>query len=447
MALADQIYDKLTDDEDARLCDDISERACRDTPRSFVLLLLSYICTKLGDAIASPKTTLAWVTTAVGAPAYVLGFLVPLRESGSMLPQLFIGSIIRRLPVRKWVWVAGSIGQGSCIAGIGLTALYLDGRQAGWAILGLIAVFSLARSLCSVAAKDVLGKTIAKPKRGQLTGWSASIAGLISIGVGVTLMLPVASQLGQTGLGMLLIGAGLLWFVAAVIYTQTPELPGETGGGRNALAAIKRLRILVSDKAFGRFVATRALLMCSALSAPFYVALAVETYGSQGYLLGAFLTAAGIASLVSAPVWGRFADSSSKSVMVAAGLVTSAIGLTTAAVAWQLPALVSTMWFVPIAYFVLSVAHSGVRVGRKTYVVNLASGNQRTDYVAISNTVIGVLLLVVGSVGALAPLITNAGVIAVLSLMGIGGALLGTTLQDAESQNGFSNKKRRKHDD
>ncbi|MGB5721583.1 MAG: hypothetical protein WBM34_12900, partial [Woeseiaceae bacterium] len=102
MAFSDAIYDKLTDDEDARLCDDISERACRETPRSFVLLLLSYTFTKLGDAVASPKTTLAWVTTAVGAPAWVLGFLVPLRESGSMLPQLFIGSSIRKLAVRKW---------------------------------------------------------------------------------------------------------------------------------------------------------------------------------------------------------------------------------------------------------------------------------------------------------------------------------------------------------
>ena len=347
MALTDNIYDKLTNSDDARACDDISERACRETPRSFTLILLSSICTKLGDAVASPKTTLAWITTAVGAPAYVLGFLVPLRESGSMLPQLFIGSGIRQLAIRKWVWVVGSVGQGLCIAGIGFTAIYLDGQSAGLAILGLIAVFSLARSLSSVAAKDVLGKTISKTRRGQLTGWSASIAGLISVGVAVVLMLPVASDLEPSQLGLLLVAAGALWFVAAVIYSQIRELPGETGGGRSALAAISKLRILVTDKTFGRFVATRALLMCSALSAPFYVALAVESYGSQGHLLGAFLASAGIASLVSAPVWGRFADSSSKNVMVAAALVTAAIGIATAAVAWLLPALVGTAWFVP----------------------------------------------------------------------------------------------------
>lgn len=431
MALAEELYEKLTDDDDARLCEDIREDACRETPRSFGLILLSSFLTKLGDAIASPKTTLAWVTTAVGAPAFVLGFLVPIRESGSMIPQLFIGSAIRKLAVRKWVWVLGSVGQSVCIISIGLSALFLEGERAGWAILLLITGFSLARGFSSVAAKDVVGKTIPKPKRGQLTGWSASAAGLISIGVGVMLMLPAAGRFAESWLGLLIVAAGLLWLIAAGTYSQVVEYSGETGGGRNALESLKRLSILFDDKPFRRFVITRALLMCSALSAPFYVALAQESYGSPAYLLGAFVAAAGVASLVSAPLWGRFADVSSKRVMITAALITSTIGIATFFVDRLLPQLGSTVWFLPVAYFVLSVAHSGVRVGRKTYIVNLASGNQRTDYVAISNSTIGVLLLIVGSVGTLAPIITNAGVIGLLALMGLAGAALGTSLPDA----------------
>ena len=431
MALADDLYDKLTDDNDARLCEDIREEACHETPRSFSLILLSSVLTKLGDAIASPKTTLAWVTTAVGAPSFVLGFLVPIRESGSMIPQLFIGSVIRRLAVRKWVWVVGSLGQGLCIIGIGLSALLLNGARAGWAILGLTTLFSLARGFSSVAAKDVLGKTIPKPKRGQLTGWSASAAGLLSVAVGLALMLPAGSGLAESWLGLLIIAAGLLWFAAAGIYAQIREDAGETGGGRNAFESLRRLSILLTDKPFRRFVVTRALLMCSALSAPFYIALAQSNYGSPTYLLGAFVVSAGIASLISAPLWGRFADTSSKRVMVGAALITSGIGIATFMVDRFIPRLGATVWFLPLAYFVLSVAHSGVRVGRKTYVVNLASGNQRTDYVAVSNSTIGVLLLLVGSIGALAPIISNAGVIGLLALMGLAGAILGATLPDA----------------
>ena len=84
----------------------------------------------------------------------------------------------------------------------------------------------------------------------------------------------------------------------------------------------------------------------------------------------------------------------------------------------------------PVAYFVLSVAHSGVRVGRQTYVVDLAEGNRRTDYVAVSNTVIGLLLLAAGAIGALATVIPTTGVIGLLSLMGPAGAAMSARLPE-----------------
>ena len=433
MKISAAIYDALTNEEDARLCKDIGEDACREAPQSFTLLLLSYCLTKLGDAIASPKTTLAWLISMVGAPAFVLGLLVPIRESGSMIPQLFIGGFIRRLPIRKWVWVAGSLGQAACIAGIGFVAVSLTGKTAGWAILGLVVLFSLFRGFCSVAAKDVLGKTIPKTKRGQLTGWSASAAGLLGIGIGVVLMLPMTGRFDEYFLGWLLFGAGALWLIAAAIYSRVAEYAGETGGGRSILYALSQLKLPATGRPFRRVVTTPALLMCSALRAPFYIALAPQKFGSPAYLLGAFIAAAGVAGLVSAPVWGRYADASSKYVMICAALITSGVGLAVFVITRLIPAVSGATWFLPIAYFILSLAHSGVRVGRKTYVVNLASGNKRTDYVAISNTIIGVLLLFVGAVGALAPVIGNDGVIGLLALMGLVGAAYGTTLPDVEA--------------
>jgi len=432
--LIENIYEKLVNEEDARVCTDISEDACRETPGNFSLLLLSYFLTKLGDAIASPKTVLAWVTTAVGAPAAVLGFLVPIRESGSLIPQLFIARYVRQLPVRKWVWVAGSLIQAGSIAGLGIVAVTLRGEQAGFAIIALIIVFSLARGFCSVAAKDVLGKTIPKTRRGQLTGWAASAAGLVTLAVGVILMLPSAQNGGSEMFGVLLVAASLTWVLATATYARLKEFPGETSGGGNAITeALSRLDLLRTDRGFRRFVIARALLMCSALSAPFYVALGQQKLASPAYLLGLYVAAGGLASLVSAPFWGRFADRSSKWVMVAAAIITASTGILIFLLDQLTPAVVSLFWFMPLAYFVLSLAHSGVRVGRKTYVVDLASGNRRTDYVAVSNTVIGVLLLAAGAIGALATVIPTSGVIGILSLMGLAGAAMSAKLPDVQT--------------
>ena len=432
-SMSELLYDRLANDEDARACDDISDAACQESPGSFVLILLANFFTKLGDAIASPKTVLAWATTAVGAPPWVLGFLVPIRESGALIPQIFVGGLIRGFAIRKWFWVGGSIVQALAIGGIGVVVFTLQGAAAGHALLALLVAFSLARGFCSVASKDVLGKTIPKPRRGRLTGWSASAAGLVTIGVGAALLLPQLRAAGTDAIGPMLIGAGALWILGAIVFALINEQPGATDGGRNAaLLALQKLTLLRDDPAFGRFVAARALLMCSALSAPYFVALA-QGGGAATALLGLFVIAGGLASLVSAPLWGRFADRSSRDVMTAAAVLTAAVGLTTSALAVWLPSLVTTAWSLPLAYFLLSVAHSGVRVGRKTYVVNLGSGNKRTDYVAVSNTVIGVLLLLVGLVGTLTAYIGNAGVIALLALMGLAGAALTRALPDVES--------------
>ena len=48
------------------------------------------------------------------------------------------------------------------------------------------------------------------------------------------------------------------------------------------------------------------------------------------------------------------------------------------------------------AYFLTSVCLAGVRLGRKTLLVDMATAETRSAYVAVSNTVIGLLILIMG---------------------------------------------------
>ena len=160
----EQLYDYLNDEEDARSCKAIDEESCRETPKNYFLILISNMLTSLGDTLSNPKTVLTWVMSYVNAPVMLISFIVPIRESGSMLPQLFIAHYIRKRAVRKYVWVLGSFLQFLAIAGIGLIALSFEGSIAGWLIILCLIAFSLSRGLCSIAFKDVLGKTIPKKK-------------------------------------------------------------------------------------------------------------------------------------------------------------------------------------------------------------------------------------------------------------------------------------------
>ena len=62
------IYQQLVNEEDARVCTDISDSACRVVPGNFILQVTTQFLTKLGDAIANPKTVLAWLMSALAAP-------------------------------------------------------------------------------------------------------------------------------------------------------------------------------------------------------------------------------------------------------------------------------------------------------------------------------------------------------------------------------------------
>ncbi len=431
VSVADDLYAKLVNEEDARVCREIPEAACREVPRNFFLLIGSYVLTKLGDAIANPKTTLTWMMDAIGSPVALTGLLVPVRESGSLIPQLIIAAYVRRQPVRKWVWVAGSLIQGGAVLAMGLIAWFLKGTVAGGAVIASLVIFSLARGLSSVAAKDVLGKTIPKTRRGRVNGFSASAAGFATLGVGFGLVAFKADDSARGTFLLLLAGAAGLWLLAAGLYSRIAEWPGETDGGGNALTeAVHKLVLLRDDAPFRNFVIARSLLLCSALSAPYYVILAREHAGSVTGQLGFFIIAGGLASSLSAPFWGRLADWSSRTVMVAAASITSGLGFLAVGVEHFAPKLAGAVWFFPLVFFVLMVAHSGVRLGRKTYVVDLADGNRRTDYVAVSNSVIGVVLLLLGGMGALAQVFSVPLVILVLSVFGLGGAVMSWSLPE-----------------
>lgn len=424
----DQVYSLIANEEDARACTDITEEACREVPRNFFLILGSNVLTKLGDLLVSPKTVLAWLLSAIGAPALV-AWLVPIRESGSMIPQMVIGAWVRQKPVRKWFWTLGSFGQAVSVGGMAASIWFMEGYAAGAGVIAALILFSLARGFCSVSMKDVQGKCIPKKRRGRLSGLASTIGGTATVLLTVVLFW----DQGDPGLlfyTLLLLLAAGLWIIAGLLFSAVDEFAGETGGGGSALRqAFKSLTLLRDDPPFRHFVITRALLLCSALAAPYFVVLA-QGANDSGWLLGIFLLASSLASSVSASIWGWMADDSSRKVMIRGALIASGACLTVGLVAWQFGDSTWIGWFYPAGFFVLSIAHAGVRLGRKTYLVDMAGGNKRTDYTSVSNTVIGVLLLTVGGLTALVSMISEVAVILTLGLMGLAGAMSAVRLKD-----------------
>lgn len=291
-AVQERFYEILTGEADDRVCLDIPEASCHEQPRNFLTHVASLVATRTADGLLDPRLVLAWLLGALGAPLFMVGMLVPIREAGALLPQLVIAASIRALPVRKWVWAAGSAVQGLCAIGIAAAAILLEGAAAGWTILALLAVLALARSASSISHKDVLGKTVSKSTRGTVAGTAGSVSAVLVLVFGVLL----GSGVLERSIGVIaaaLCVAGMLWIVAALLFASLSEEPGATEGGHNALTvAIAQFGLLRDDPQLARFTAVRCLLLAIPLAPPFLVALEGRASGAPGVELGPLVRAA-----------------------------------------------------------------------------------------------------------------------------------------------------------
>jgi hypothetical protein len=119
-------------------------------------------------------------------------------------------------------------------------------------------------------------------------------------------------------------------------------------------------------------------------------------------------------------------------VLLRASTAAALLGLAVFALATTETPLRHAGWTYATAFFLLGIAHSGIRLGRKTYIIDMAGGNRRTDYVAVSNTVIGLILLLAGLLAPLALVISPAAIILLLSLCGLLGVATATSLPEVE---------------
>lgn len=381
--------------------------------------------TRFGDGLVDPKLVLSWILTSVGAGPVWVGLLVPVREAGALLPQLYAAAKLRQFAVRKWWWVIGSLVQGVMVLLMALCAIFLTGAVAGALIVGCLAIFAVARSACSISYKDVLGKTVEKPRRGAVSGAASSISAIGVLAFGLLLLFEVFEQ--STIVYGALFLATVLWLVAALRFTTLSETPSEIADTAHDPVMRSYVRYLRTDTELQKLIIVRGLLTATAVAPPFLLLLAQVGDTNLLNQLGGLVVASSFAAFVSGRVWGGLCDRSTPMVLAGSGLMNAGFLLLAL---WGVGAgLYSTLWFLPVVLFGLMVSYQGVRLARNVHLVNLANEETRAAYAAISNTIIGVVLLGTGLFGVLAAAYGVLAVIWVLTGMSVVGGLLGYTLK------------------
>ena len=385
--------------------------------------IFSLSLTKIADGLIDPKLVLSWLLGVLGAPGSFVALLVPLREAGALLPQVLLAPWLEQRKQRRWMWVAGSAGQGAMAAGIAASAIFLQGWAAGLAICVLLATLALFRAACSVSYKDILGKTVGQTKRGAVTGMAGSVAS-IAVLVFAGLMLSGLIQTKAAVIAAIALAA-CLWIAAALIFSTLDEddsTPQKDTG-------LHRFRDVIREDAnLRRFILVRGLLTATALAPPFLAVMTTQGDDNNLRTLGALLVASSAAGFVSSYAWGWLADRSSRMMLLAAGLL-GALAMAAGVLA-NIAGWAQTTAIIPGVLFVLMVAYHGVRQARSTYLVDISPEDRRTVNSAVANLAIGIILLLAGAFGgALSWVGPNAALIGFAAMSALGG-LAALSLRD-----------------
>jgi MFS family permease len=400
--LKERFYDYLTEEDEPRACKAIPDEACTNVPKNFTLNIANGTLTKLAEKIISPNLTLAWIMDFFGASSAMIGALVPIKDAGSLLPQLAVSGKIRSYEVRKNFWVVSALVQGLCWLAASGHIFFGDQETVPIAMLVLLAVFSMASGVASVAYKDVVGKTIPKSARGQMLSYRSTFGGVLSLIAGVVLVFFIQGQADQSIYGFMFLLASALWFIASVLFFMIKEEKGATQGGRTPLQEVKAgMQLIKNERDFRNFLFTRALLMAIPLLQPFYVLVVKDIENTSWSLLGYLIVVNGLANVLSSPFWGKIADQSSTRLMRISSFIAIGGGI------FALLFYFASDWnlgfyaFLPV-FFINGMAYSGARLSRKTYLVDYAPSDNKATYVSVANTFIGLFTLVAAGFGVIA---------------------------------------------
>ena len=362
-----------------------------NTRKTFTQLISIATCGKLADLLISAKTTLPWLLASLGAPLWIVPMLVPIRESGSLIPQWPLKQKVRHIENRLVIWRWGITIQTCSIIFMLASAIFTETLVAGLLILLCLLFLSLGRSLCSLSMKDIQGLNVEKGQRGKLVGIASTMSGLLSlITAGFLILSP--QDMSIRAIQLLITFSAFILFVSLLLSIGlTANLTNTKKDANDGKSLWKTIN---QQADLRQLIISRCLLLHAALIAPFFVN--TSTNNNTFFQLPYFIMASALASFLSSYLWGKMADKSAIQTMFYATLV-----CLSASIVFYFVTSINNWWVDVFLFFVLNLGYEGVRIGRKTYMLDIAQGNQRTLYVAAANSMVGYVLLMLGGMYSL----------------------------------------------
>jgi hypothetical protein len=389
-----------------------TRRALRGSPshRNYSLSILSGLFTRLAMNVTHPSLVLSVFVRTLGGSNTLIGLLPAIRFGGWLLPQFLMASWIQPQPRKVPIAVAleavrvlvyGALAALTCVLGLSYPRLLL---------LLFFASFTFSRLTTgtgALARMDAIGKVVPPPRRASFFAIRSFWGGLLVFGAGflVRHMLdPAHGQPFPLNFALLFGFSCGCFILAALFFSQVKEEPDAIRQPRHSLRVqlIRTPALLDRDPAFQRYLMVRILLDMTRLAEPFYAVFALDILGAPASMVGFYLSAMTLASVLSNLLWQRVGQVRGTLFMLkAASLLTALTPLLAAVLPWLMRSVAFTVeghgvlpaYLFTTVFVLAGSGESGRSIGLQSLLLDIAPEEERASYIGLANTMLGFVSL------------------------------------------------------
>jgi MFS family permease len=376
--------------------------------RNYWLGVINGVLFTLGDSLCSAGLVLALLVRQLGGSLVLVGLLPALQSGGFLLPQLLVGGRLQALPYKLPLYGRAAFARTMAFMLMTLVmfgAGSLPSNLSLWLLISCFVVFNLGGGTSALAFQDVVAKVIPARRRGSFFGARQLFGGLLTFAVAGPLVgwllsdrgpLPFSYNFGVLGLiTLVLYAVGMYSFV---LIQEPPQ--ARIGPRLRVIEGLRRApRIIREHRNYRWFIITRMLTRVGQIAEPFYIIYATEVLGLSADVAGIYLAVRAISGALSNLWWGRVSDRLGNRLLLTltGGLLALAPALALAG-----PVLVLALGLggggmlvaMGLVFLVVGVAVDGSNIAFSTYLIEIVPEDERPTYMALANTMLGVVTFV-----------------------------------------------------
>jgi len=322
-----------------------------------------------------------------------------------LLPQLLVGGRLQamtyKMPLyrraayaRSFTWLLITI--------IVFCSALLPSSVALGLLVVFYMIFNIGGGTSALAFQDIVAKVIPPQRRGSFFGTRQLITGLLTVVIAGPLVRWLLDDAGPLSFpfnfGVLVLFSLLLYSVSLFAFTMVVEPPQLRLGVRMKVIEGLRMapRLLRENKNYRWFIVGRILMRVSQIAEPFYLIYATEVLGLSASVAGVYLSLRAIAGALSNLVWGRIsARRGNRMLLLTSGILLVLTPAFALIGPWVVQMLnlnsLAMMMAIGVVFLLSGAATDGSNIANTTYLLEIVPEMERPTYMALANTMLGIV--------------------------------------------------------